>query len=314
MKNYFNNSGSELLIKGAGWRSAFWMAMIAVLMGMQAVETARGAVFYVTNSTTGVIGAYDSTTGSVITADLITGLNSPYGIASDARGNLYIGSIADTGTIGKYASDGSVINASLITGVKSIGLAVDGAETLFAPTYNSPRVGAYSATTGATIDENLITGLRSGSYGIAHDGLGHLYVATGAVIGEYNTDGSVVNPNLIALENPSYSIAFSGGKVYVTTFSSNNVFAFDATTGAVASDFETITMPAPTGIAICDGYLFIASNSTGRVAKYNMDGSLVNASLISGLSSPVGIVVVPEPSAGRIGSGRGGAKAPSSAD
>jgi len=314
MTNPLNNYDNGLLIKLIGWRNAPWIAMIAVLMGMQAVETARGAVICVTNSTTGVIGAYDATTGSAITADLITGLNSPYAIASDAKGNLYIGSIADTGTIGKYASDGSVVNASLVTGVKSIGLAVDGTETLFAPTYNNPRVGAYSATTGATIDENLITGLSSGSYGIAHDGLGHLYIATGTVIGEYNTDGSVVNANLITLENPSYNIAFSGGKVYVTTFSSNNVFAFDATTGAAASGFETITMSAPTGIVIHDGYLLIASNSTGKIAKYNMDGSLVNASLISGLSSPVGIVVVPEPSAGGIGSGRGGGKAPSSAD
>jgi hypothetical protein len=42
--------------------------------------------------------------------------------------------------------------------------------------------------------------------------------------------------------------------------------------------------------------LFVANNFDGTIGEYTTSGATVNVSLISGLGSPFGIAVVPEPS------------------
>jgi len=50
------------------------------------------------------------------------------------------------------------------------------------------------------------------------------------------------------------------------------------------------------GIAVSGDDLFVTSQSNGTIGEYTTSGEVVNASLITGLSSPRAIVVVPEPS------------------
>jgi hypothetical protein len=49
----------------------------------------------------------------------------------------------------------------------------------------------------------------------------------------------------------------------------------------------------PIGIAISGSDLFIANFNTGTVGEYTTSGATVNASLISGLDTPVEIAVAP---------------------
>jgi hypothetical protein len=273
------------------------MAMILVLAGMLAAGTVRGAVIYVTSDTGGKVGEY-TTAGGTISANLITGLTNPYGITSDASGNLYTGSIGGNGTIGKYAADGTILNASLITGVKAIGLAVNGTD-LYASKYNLATVGQYT-TAGGTTFSTFISGLST-PYGIALDGLGHLYVAnqggTGAIGEYYTSNGTAVNTSLTTVAT-AFGIAYGGGNLYVSDFAvTGHVYAFDATTGAPVSGFTPISIARPTGISIYGGSLFVASYTGGTIGEYyTSNGTAINATLISGLTTPVGVLVVPEPS------------------
>lgn len=281
-----------------------WLAMISVLMALLAAGTARAAVLYVTSDTENKVGEYNAANGAVINANLITGLSSPYSIASDASGNLYVGGIGGTGTIGKYGADGSVINASLLSGIKSFGLAVDGTNLYVA---KSTSVGSYT-TAGGTNFVTCIGGLST-VRGIAIDQLGHLYVANNVsgAIGKYNTSGwTTVNASLFNVTG-AYGIAYSGGNLYVTSFSQGKVFAYDATTGLPTAGFTTISLTMAAGISIYGGNLFVTSYNGGKVGQYGMDGSTINASLITGLTAPVGILVVPEPSTFALVLGVGGA-------
>ena len=75
---------------------------------------------FVTNADTGTIGGTVgeyTTSGAVINAALITGLNYPTGLALDGNGDLFVVSKND-GLIGEYTTSGAVINASLITGLQ----------------------------------------------------------------------------------------------------------------------------------------------------------------------------------------------------
>jgi streptogramin lyase len=78
--------------------------------------TARGDTIYVTNYNTGTIGEYDTTTGAVVNASLVSGLNGPAAIAV-CGSNLFVTN-AGSGTIGEYdATTGAVVNASLVSGL-----------------------------------------------------------------------------------------------------------------------------------------------------------------------------------------------------
>jgi len=58
-------------------------------------------------------------------------------------------------------------------------------------------------------------------------------------------------------------------------------------------------MSGPEGIAVSGSDLFVANQGNGTVGEFTTSGTVVNASLISGLNSPndIAIVDTPEPSA-----------------
>jgi DNA-binding beta-propeller fold protein YncE len=75
-----------------------------------------GGNLFVANFGTGTIGEYNTTTGATINASLVSGLNTPLGIAVSG-GNLFVANLS-TNTIGEYnATTGATINASLVSGL-----------------------------------------------------------------------------------------------------------------------------------------------------------------------------------------------------
>ena len=91
---------------------------------------------------------------------------------------------------------------------------------------------------------------------LALDGSGHLYVSNLYSVGEYTTSGATVNASLIP----------SG-------HNSGRGLALDG-----------------------NGNLLWANNYSNVIAEYTTSGQLENASFITGLASPMAIVIVPEPS------------------
>ena len=99
----------------------------------------------------------------------------------------------------------------------------------------SGTIGEYNASTGATINDDFISGLDSPSGGIALDGKGDLFVSDvgNDQISEFNAStGANVNRSLITGILPNGIAVDGSGQLFVADFGNNVVDEFDASTGA----------------------------------------------------------------------------------
>jgi hypothetical protein len=132
--------------------------------------------------------------------------------------------------------------------------------------------------------------------GIALDGNGHMFVADPDYVKEFTTSGSTVNANLITGTYPC-DLAFDG---------SGNLFVDDYVTGTSEYTSAGVLVKAnlaPGGMSIAldgRGNLFVSgadASVPSPVGEYTTSGTVINASLITGLYSPCGVAIeqTPEP-------------------
>jgi DNA-binding beta-propeller fold protein YncE len=128
-----------------------------------------GSNLFVTNAGAGTIDEY-TTSGAKVQTSLITGLDSPQGIAISGS-DLFVTNFP-LGTVGEYTTSGATANASLITGLSSPqGVAVSGSDVFVTNNFTG-TIGEYT-TSGATVNASLITGLH-GPVGIVVFRIGSL--------------------------------------------------------------------------------------------------------------------------------------------
>ncbi len=220
--------------------------------------------------------------------------------ATDALGAIFETN-QNSNTVGEYhATNGMVVNASLITGLNGPnGIATDGTN-LFVASFFSNTIGEYT-TSGMALNTSLITGLN-GPQGMAFLGP-NIFVAnqSSGTIGVYNaTTGTPVNASFITGLGQPWGVATDGTYLYVvnnnTNGSGNGVIGkYDAITGAPVNLSLVTGLSFPCGITLMGGNLFVANGAlagtgNGTVGKYNATtGTPVNASFITGLSEPQGI-------------------------
>jgi len=276
-----------------------WAAVVAVAALSEVPGTARAQIF-VTKQGGNTIGKYDVNTGATISAALVTGVSSPWGIAVSGS-TLFVASTSQ-GTIGEYdAVTGAAINAALISGLDQVkGVAVSGSNLFVAYGANNGtgKIGEFT-TTGATVNASLVTGLEYPVF-IAVSG-SNLYVADYGFgrISEYTTAGATVNASLVSgFVSGPWGIAVSGGNLFATDESNGgSVGEFNATTGAAINRQFVTGLGDTNGIAVFGGNLFVANGLGGTIGEYDAStGATVSAALVSGLTNlPQGIAVVPEP-------------------
>jgi MYXO-CTERM domain-containing protein len=120
-------------------------------------------------------------------------------------------------------------------------------------------------------------------------------------IAEYSTSGALLNASLISgLDDAPYEIAISGNDLYIVSQNNNNVSEYTTAGQLLSASLISSGLDSPDGIAIYGNDMFISNSGNGTVGEYELDGTPVNADLINGLNHPIGIVVVPEPSAGAL--------------
>ena len=140
----------------------------------------------------------------------------------------------------------------------------------------------------------LITGLDSPCC-IAISG-SDLFVAnaTTATVGEYTTSGTTVNASLITDPVEPMSIAVSGSDLFVGyTYGGTYGGVAEYTTSGAEGSFPLLPGVAASGIAVSGSDLFVTnSDLPNTVGEYTTSGATLNASLITGLNGPSGIVVI----------------------
>lgn len=221
-------------------------------------------------------------TGLLLLVALIT-------VAPQTRAQIFVASLG-LNRIEKFNHNGTLVNASFITGLSSPnGLVLSGAD-LYVVNQASGTIGKYT-TAGATVNAALITGFTF-PYGIAVAG-NDLYISDSAAgtIGKYTTAGAPVNATLVSGLNVPRGVAVGGGNLYVAITDNGNVpkvAVYNSTSGALVNG-ALITYPTGTAIhevAVSGTDLYVMINgSPGRVEKYSTAGTLVNASLVGGLTA-----------------------------
>ena len=108
------------------------------------------------------------------------------------------------------------------------------------------HVGEYDLA-GNAINSTLVPSVYGGAYGLAAVN-GNLYVSTAFLgVSEYNSAGSAINTTLIPATN-TYSLTVSGPNLYLVSFG--------------------------------------PGNGNGSIGQYTLSGSVIQSSLITGLTSP----------------------------
>jgi hypothetical protein len=223
--------------------------------------------------------------GFLILAFSAVYLGNPF--ASRAQ-NLYVSDLGND-TVGEYdpSTGDSIAGFTIISGLNDPeALAVSGTN-LFVLDASTGIVSQYNATTGATINGSLITGLNQ-SGGLAISG-GDLYVGTDGNVAEYDLETGFRVTSFALSTGVAESVenlAVSGGDLYaVNSANPPSIGGYDATSGAAIAGFTPATFISPVGLAISGTDLFVSDSSTGTVGEYNaITGAAIDSSLISGLS------------------------------
>jgi autotransporter-associated beta strand protein len=225
------------------------------------------------------IGVY-TTSGATVNASLVSGLNTPAGIAVSGS-NIYVAN-AGNGILPVYTTSGATVNASLVSGLNSpFGIAVSGSNIYVGSAING-TIGVYT-TSGAVVNASLVSGL-SRATGIAVSG-SNIYVTNlyNGTIGVYTTSGATVNASLVSGLNYPYGIAVSGSNIYVTNFYNGTIGVY-TTSGATVNASLVSGLNFPSGIAVSGSNIYVANLYNGTIGVYTTSGATVNASLVSGLN------------------------------
>lgn len=216
-----------------------------------------------------------------------------------------------------------------VTAILTMGFSAQ-AQMVLVSSLNSGTIGLYNATTGATINSQLVTGLN-GPYGVTHDSSA-IYVSniyTG-IVSKYDLlTGAVINPSFLAVASPTGLLVNDGilyvanntgiatfdaitgaslnpsflsmgvrlfelhnNQLYVTNYANNvvGVYGLDGTT--IDADFASVVDSA--GIAFSGNSMFVSSANNQTVAEYDATtGALIGTPITSasGLNTPIGVAV-----------------------
>ena len=198
--------------------------------------------------------------------------------------------------IGKYNMDGSVVNASLVTGLnRADGLMLAGSDLYVVNNAygGNASVGVYT-TNGATVNATLLSLGQTRPASIAQSGA-NLYIfddnenAGANSMGLYTTNGITVNAHLITgLCNPHWAVV-AGAYLYISDYglyhvtpASIGVYNLDGT--AVNPSLVTSTSVGFGNIAVSGTSIYVANEDTGCVEEYTTSGALVTTNLISGFN------------------------------
>lgn len=291
---------------------------LAALFASVLSLSAQAQTLFVSNVNTNSVSTYN-TSGTLTGSNIITGLSYPTDLV--VSGNYIYVLNRSAGSIEKYTTDGTLVTSgwTTITGLSSpTSIAVSGGDIYVAN--NGAGTVAHYSTSGSTLNASLISSLTSVA-GIAVNG-SNLYVTSGggtnATIYQYGTDGSggtalVTASSIGANELRQFTVADS--KLYylaqnaTTTAGFIDVYSYDLSGlgGSTQLISGADVINAATDITVANGYLYVSSlggtyssdsPNSSHIGVYGLDGSIINASLISaqdGSFYSVAASAVPEP-------------------
>jgi gliding motility-associated-like protein len=218
-----------------------------------------------------------------------TGLSSPYGVATDAAGNLYVSDLA-TKIVKEFPARGGtavIIGSGEFSNPK--GITVDATGNVYAAGDYNGHVTEILKSNGSAVNSG--TGFNEFS-DVAVDAVGNIYVAD---FGNNNPVKEILksNGNTVPI-----GTGFSNYVIAVATDAAGNVYVADthnAIKEILASNGTTIELGSgfinPQGVAVdAVGNVFVSDQGNGAIKEIPV-GSNTPVTLVSGLTNPGQIAV-----------------------
>ena len=188
-------------------------------------------------------------------------LNSPYGLAFDVRGNLYIADLGNA-RVRRVAPDGTIATVASAPLISPRNLAADNAGNLYISDFDGQRVYKIGP------DGALVPFVSRLNYptAVAVDRSGVLYIANSGSHLILKFDGGVLTP-VAATATPTGLAFDAAGALYIADFSAGQIVKIPAGGGL----FSTLTVSARDLAFGPDGSLYAAA---GALVKRVLPGSV----------------------------------------
>ncbi len=258
-----------------------------------------GAVLFVTNFRNSTVTEYTSPYTGAPTATISNSVNTPYGLAFNASGNLFVANYPSN-NVTRYASPFTGAPTATISSTVSgpTGAAFNASGNLFVTNYSGDNVTEYAPPyTGAPIA--IISNGLNFPFGVAFNASGNLFVTNfgNNTVTEYAPPytGAPIATISSSVSGPT-GVAFNAsGNLFVANGSSNTVteYAPPYTGAPIASNSNGLIEPF--GVAFnASGNLFVANFSGDTVTEYAppYTGAPI-ATITNSLDLPTGVTFGP---------------------
>ncbi len=225
-------------------------------------------------------------------------LGSPYGLAADAIGNVYIADFHNDRVLKEVLSGGSYTPTTAVPGLTSpVAITVDGSGNLYVVSGGS-QVFKETLSSGSYTQSSIPSSALHSS-GVAVDGSGNVYVLdrgatsqvlketlSGASYAETMVDSSPSLWNAFAVDGSgNVYLAEDGGQVLKETLSSGSY---------AKTMLVTTPLSRPGGIAIDgSGNIYISDSGNNRILKETFSAGNYSQSVVATgtLDTPVGVAL-----------------------
>jgi len=261
--------------------------------GWPAAAPNRQILFVSDESTNSVLMYQPKVPNASPMGSITTGLSTPFGLAVDKAGALYVANLGNS-TVTVYPLGASSPSLTISTGISGpYGIAVDSSGEVFVSNLNNNTITGYKA--GVTSPFETINFNAYGqAVGVGVDGSDNIWVACDTTNGVFEIPAGTQTVNNSGLTSLNGPIDVSFGKrdvIYVSNFATPNVniYAY-GTTSPSATITSGIVGPTLNGFA--SSGKFFQSNQGVNVVGYK-GGQTTPFSTLSGTSSPTGIAGYP---------------------
>jgi sugar lactone lactonase YvrE len=266
------NTGAAITPLGAGFANVAAPGYFALADTLtKAIPTPTGIAtnkagdLFVADITAGAVYKIPAAAGGAPVA-ILTGLNTPLGVATDADGNVYAAALGNT-NVKKITPGGAI--TSVGSGLSfPTGLTVDAAGNIYV---NETANHAVKKVTPAGVTTTITTAL-SFPYGITVDD-NYIYVAdnSAGTIERFSKSGGAKTTLISGLTNPTDVKLDAIGNIYVNQGGTNTLTKYDKTGNnpiTISTGYEGLF-----GIAVgADGKLYTTDNGKQSVEKLSPSG------------------------------------------
>lgn len=268
-------------------------ALLAALALLAVAPHARGNFVYWTSDSPNSSIARAKLNGTGLNTRFIPGLNSPHGVATDARFVYWTQGDATNGSIGRANLDGSGANAEFIPHSAGVGTPSGIAVTPTAIYWQHDGNAIGRAGIDGSVPNPTFISTTNSNCGIVADSNFLYFLNSGGTqIGRATLDGASVTPDFASIPEAFCGLGVDINYLYWASDGGNTVGRVPVGGGLPEGDFipAGTTGGGPSGVAVNSQYIFWGNYDNDVVGRAGVNGAGRNPTLIgsAGVTGPLG--------------------------